>query len=146
MDATSSNAFTGVTSASDVSDAMSSRIQSNSSSAYGQEDNGGKLSIVDGEDNRERFSVPTCQYGKPHPVSLVIDGDNKTIHLIHRDSSDKEASVTRDSIYRALVKPASNSSNSFMSNDTTIKEKKTSIDRVISAVLSRWKIEESTIS
>ena len=146
--ATSSNASTGVISASDVYDAMSSRIQPTSSSADEQEDNG-KLFIVDGEDNHERFSVPTCQYGKPHPVSLIIDGDNKTIHLIHHDSSDKEAFITRDSIYRALVKPANNTGQSFMSKDTTIKEKKgdtTSIDRVITAVLSRWKIEESTIS
>ena len=95
----------------------------------------GSVLIVNGEDNREMFSVPTCQYGKSHPISLVIDGDNKTIHLI-RHAKDEASPVTKDSVYRALIKP-----------DTNNKEKKgdtSSIDRVISAVLSRWKIVESS--
>ena len=95
----------------------------------------GNVFIVNGEDNREMFSVPTCQYGKSHPISLVIDGDNKTIHLI-RHAKDEASPVTKDSVYRALIKP-----------DTNKKEKKgdtSSIDRVISAVLSRWKIVESS--
>ena len=38
----------------------------------------GQICILDGEDTtRESFSVPTCQYGRPHPVSLVIDKDNR---------------------------------------------------------------------
>jgi len=96
---------------------------------------GGSVFIVNGEDNREMFSVPTCQYGKSHPISLVIDGDNKTIHLI-RHAKDQASPVTKDSVYSALIKP-----------DTNNKEKKgdtSSIDRVISAVLSRWKIVESS--
>jgi len=95
----------------------------------------GSVFIVNGEDNREMFSVPTCQYGKSHPISLVIDGDNKTIHLI-RHAKDQASPVTKDSVYSALIKP-----------DTNNKEKKgdtSSIDRVISAVLSRWKIVESS--
>jgi len=95
----------------------------------------GSVFIVNGEDNREMFSVPTCQYGKSHPISLVIDGDNKTIRLI-RHAKDGASPVTKDSVYRALIKP-----------DTNNKEKKgdtSSIDRVISAVLSRWKIVESS--
>ena len=94
----------------------------------------GSVFIVNGEDNREMFSVPTCQYGKSHPISLVIDGDNKTIYLT-RHAKDEASPVTKDSVYRALIKP-----------DTNNKEKKgdtSSIDRVISAVLSRWKIVES---
>lgn len=121
------------------------------------EKNPGRIFVVDGEDTRESFSVPTCQYGGPHPVSLVIDGENRTVHLVRRQpavaEAGKETTPTKDSVYRALLKAMSpRKSGSFeggggQSHDAG-KEKKgdgTSIDRVITAVLSRWKILESTI-
>ena len=66
----------------------------------------------------------------------------------------KETLVTKGSVYRALLEPESQS-NGQSSNfnggsipQNAVKEKKkkgdgTSIDRVITAVLSRWKIQES---
>jgi hypothetical protein len=148
------------TTAADVQKAM---MQSTSSTS-GQE-NQGRVFIVNGEDNRESFTVPTCQYGKPHPVALVIDGDNKTVHLIRNcqgqaakktgEDASKESRFTKDSIYRALLKPASPSNarqslnfGRSHSHDSTSERKgdSPSIDRVITAVLSRWKIQESIIS
>jgi hypothetical protein len=121
------------------------------------EEKSGRLFIVDGEDTRESFSVPTCQYGKPHPVSLLIDGENRTIHLIRRCLDSPESLlVSKGSIHRALLKPASTTNNgqslqlSGASHSLdAVKEKKadssSSIDRVITAALSRWKIRETTI-
>ena len=145
----------GATTAEGVSKVIAARVAPTS-----QQDHGGRIVVVNGEDNRETFTVPTCQYGKPYPVSLVVDGENRTIHLIHRCHPDtkettkgpeKSNIVTKHSVYRALVQPASarrrHSFNRSSSLDS-IKEQKgdssTSIDRVITAVLSRWKVQEST--
>lgn len=126
----------------------------------------GGVFIMNGEENLESFSVPTCQYGGPHPVSLVIDGDNQTIHLLRRCQGQEVANespggakkmslLTKGSVYRALRKPASSSSNgqpfalhSRASPRDAVTDRKgdvTSIDRVITAVLSRWKIKESIV-
>mmetsp|Transcript_1710 Transcript_1710/g.3648 ORF Transcript_1710/g.3648 Transcript_1710/m.3648 type:complete len:731 (+) Transcript_1710:51-2243(+) len=152
---------TGATTAADVDEAMVAMMQS-TSSTDGHEKNKGQLFIVNGEDNRESFSVPPCQFGRAHPVSLVIDGDNRTIHMMrHCDGpvakepagrTIKDTLLTKNSIYHALRKPLppSNNGQSFnrsTSHEGAIKEKKgdsASIDRVIAAVLSRWKIQEST--
>ncbi|KAL3775139.1 hypothetical protein ACHAW5_010327 [Stephanodiscus triporus] len=138
-------AAAGATTAADVCRAMAS--------AAGQ-GSGGQIFVVDGEENRESFSVPTCQYGELHPVSLVVDGDSRTVHLIRSgdkpiarkdaaDSPNEGTILSEASVRRALLQPAA-----FHSLDA-IPDKKGdgtgTIDRVITAVLSRWKIQESTI-
>jgi hypothetical protein len=119
------------------------------SSAIGDnnDEGGGRIYVVDGEDTRESFSVPTCQYGEIHPVSLVIDGDNRTIRLIRRSSvtvpskgagDEGPLVVSKATVRRALLNPTS-----FRSLDIGAEKKRDNtdtIDRVISAVLSRWTI------
>ena len=92
---------------------------------------------MDGEDNRESFSVPTCQYGRPPPLSLVVDGDERTVRLIRRGPATKEAAITMGSVRRALLKPASRNAVKVNGGDSP------NIDRVVTAVLSRWAIQES---
>lgn len=141
----------GATTASDVKKVMADKVQSTLPTNK-DENRPGSIFIVDGEDNRESFSVPTCQYGKPHPVSLVIDGDNRTIHLLRLNHGPdakelagvtiKETLLTKDAVYRALLKPTSSRAHPHMKQKTG---ESASIDRVITAVLSRWKIQESVI-
>lgn len=131
----------GVTTAENVDKVMSS--------ALNNPDNG-RIFIVDGEDTRESFSVPTCQHDEPHPISLVVDGENRTVHLIrncqrtsHEKTSDAESPaneaslVTKSSVYRALLETTSHNS-----RRQSFKGDGVSVDRVITAVLSRWKIED----
>jgi hypothetical protein len=136
----------GSTTSSDVVKVMSSAIGNNN------DEGGGRIYVVDGEDTRESFSVPTCQYGEIHPVSLVIDGENRTIHLIHRRSSSATAPlkgaaeesdkgplvISKATVRRALLNPAS-----FRSLDVSTEKKvdnNDTIDRVIGAALSRWTV------
>lgn len=135
-----------VTTAADVGQSMAAMMQSSSLGSNRQE-NKARLFIVDGEDNRESFSVPTCQYGKPHHVSLAIDGDNKTIYLIRHDT--EAHGISKAVVHRALTTPVTSSSDTglFSLKPQATATKKgdaaaRSIDRVITAVLSRWKIEE----
>lgn len=130
----STNPSTGVTTAADANEAMVAMMQSTSFS-NGHSKNG-EVFIVDGEGNHESFSVPPCQFGRPHPVSLVIDGDNRTINIMRHCEGPvtkepagraiKDTLLTKKSINHALRKKGDSAS----------------IDRVITAVLSRWKIQE----
>ena len=122
-------------------------MMQSSSLGSNRQENKARLFIVDGEDNRESFSVPTCQYGKPHHVSLAIDGDNKTIYLIRHDT--EAHGISKAVVHRALTTPVTSSSDTglFSLKPQATATKKgdaaaRSIDRVITAVLSRWKIEE----
>lgn len=40
----------------------------------------GSTSSTDGEENQS-FSALTCQHGGPHPVSIVVDGEGRTVHV-----------------------------------------------------------------
>ena len=98
--------------------------------------------------------MPTCNYGGVSPISLLVDGDNRTIYLLrhHHDFVDGgggcNAVVNKDKIYRALLQPPSSlksnttgvnvNSNCNNGKASSMKE----MDRVITAVLSRWKVVE----
>lgn len=47
--------------------------------AYAASDSDTTVSILNGEEQRELFSVPTCEYGQPVPVSLWVDGAKRTV-------------------------------------------------------------------
>jgi hypothetical protein len=114
-----------------------------------------QICIVNGEDTtRESFSVPTCNYGGTYPISLVLDGANRTIHMLrsHGDGVNKKCSnFTKETIYRSLLQSPSSSwkSNSAIVNVDNGSNKAAStrreIDRVITAVLSRWKVVERDV-
>mmetsp|Transcript_22312 Transcript_22312/g.35009 ORF Transcript_22312/g.35009 Transcript_22312/m.35009 type:complete len:587 (-) Transcript_22312:118-1878(-) len=119
-----------------------------------------QIYVVNGEDTtHENFSVPTCNYGGVSPISLVVDGDNRTIYLLrHQNNIGEEGccgtttNFNKETIYRALLQPPSSSFKSTLAvqnvdnNGSNYNSKASSstkdIDRVITAVLSRWKIVE----
>jgi tRNA A37 threonylcarbamoyladenosine synthetase subunit TsaC/SUA5/YrdC len=120
----------GAVTAKEVKDAVAALSQ--------KENEPGRVFVLDGEDTHESFSVPTCQYGGPHPVSILVDGENRTIHLVRRQSTEgKKTAPTKDSIYRALRNAVPHGAGKDTKGHTS------SIDRVITAVLSRWKVEET---
>eukprot|EP00986_Skeletonema_menzelii_P008970 scaffold3935_cov142-Skeletonema_menzelii.AAC.1 len=121
-----------------------------------------QIYVVNGEDTtHENFSVPTCNYGGVSPMSLVVDGDNRTIYLLRNHHHYRNSEfvggggggcntvVNKDKIYRALLQPPSSlkSTNTTAVNvDNNCSNGKASsmreMDRVITAVMSRWKVVE----
>ncbi|KAL7433491.1 hypothetical protein ACHAXM_003632 [Skeletonema potamos] len=108
-----------------------------------------QIYVVDGEDTtRENFSVPTCHYGGMSPVSLLVDGDNRTIYLLrHQGGVGKGGynNLNEEKIYRALLQPPSSlkkSTSAVNVSGSNKAESNKEIDRVITAVLSRWKVVE----
>eukprot|EP00985_Skeletonema_marinoi_P008764 scaffold4011_cov128-Skeletonema_marinoi.AAC.3 len=137
-------------SATNVTKILSSSASSNNSNVNRAAE---QIYIVNGEDTtHENFSVPTCNYGGVSPISLVVDGDNRTIHLLrhhqngHNVVSGGCKNIHKDKIYRALLQPPSSLRSTTAANVNNCSNKKTSstreIDRVITAVLSRWKVVE----
>lgn len=145
---------------------------SDSNTATGLNDH---IYVLDGEDTRESFSVPPCQFQCPHPTSLVIDGDDRTIYLLHngrlshssfdtsahhQESSipfdlaltttktdcdvmtehhhfPKHSIITKESIKQALLHPQQDLVGEM--------ENASVVDRVITAVLSRWTVKEAFV-
>ncbi|KAK1742633.1 hypothetical protein QTG54_006230 [Skeletonema marinoi] len=136
-------------SATNVTKILSSSTSSNNSNVNRAAE---QIYVVNGEDTtHENFSVPTCNYGGVSPISLVVDGDNRTIHLLRHHQNGHDVSggcnnIHTDKIYRALLQPPSSLRSTTAVNVDNCSNNKASsareIDRVITAVLSRWKVVE----
>jgi len=144
----SGSSSTVANSATNVTKILLSSASSNVNRAAAEQ-----IYVVNGEDTtHENFSVPTCNYGGVSPISLVVDGDNRTIHLLrhHQNGHDVVSggckNIHKDKIYRALLQPPSSLRSSTAINVDNCSNNKASstreIDRVITAVLSRWKVVE----
>ena len=81
-------------------------------------------------------------------MSLVVDGDNRTIYLLRRHNElGGSNNVDKVKIYRALLQPPSSLKSATAVNlDSTCSSSTASsmkeMHRVITAVLSRWKVVE----
>jgi tRNA A37 threonylcarbamoyladenosine synthetase subunit TsaC/SUA5/YrdC len=73
-----------------------------------------RTNVLNGEDTRELFSVPTCQY-KECKHSLWIDASNFTVYIV---------GISESSVRRVILP----------------KQQNTLQNRVVNAVLTRWKI------
>jgi hypothetical protein len=93
--------------------------------------------VLNGEERRERFAVPTCQHGQPWTESIWIDTDRRLIRLVkpahHRYSPDSVA---------AGVTPTTGvvTDTMLMQALRSDKQPKTNKERIIQAVMLKWKI------
>ena len=108
------------------------------------------VDVLNGEDEREMFMAPTCQFGKGACISLVVDDDTKTIHIVHPEpagkggeaSTNKKSKITPRDIVRALrTSPRASIEIGNSYEDVAVDAAKVA-SRVISVVLSRWKCVE----
>ena len=128
-------------------------ILSTSSSSNNDDSNQStqQIYVVNGEDTtREKFSIPTCNYGRKPSISLLVDGDSRTIYLLHRhdDGDGNDYNYVKERVYRALLQAPSLLKSATTNNMDSCSNKVSStkeIDRVITAVLSRWKVEERAV-
>jgi hypothetical protein len=116
--------------------------------------------VMNGEDKRELFSVPTCQYGKPFPYSLWIDEGARVVYIrgshsesgggtARRQPQHPDAAATTPGSVAVVVKAvltsvassASSSSSSSSSSPSAMNDKRLqNRNRVIAAVLRKWKV------
>ena len=109
--------------------------------------------VMNGEDKRELFSVPTCQYGKPYPYSLWIDDCARVVYIRrnHSEGGDDTASrqpqpedattpgsvaVTIKAVLTSMASCLSSSSSPSTKDDKRLQNR----NRVIAAVLRKWKV------
>ncbi len=87
--------------------------------------------VVNGDDQREQFSVPPCEFGDVSSISLVIDTPNRTIFLVRDESKCTQVSDPFE-IKVADVKRALSHINDY----TSVKF------RAIAAVMGKWDVKE----
>jgi hypothetical protein len=89
------------------------------------------LHVVNGDDQREQFSVPPCELGDLPPLSLVIDTPNRTVFLIRKASISAKITepfeIQIADVRRALLR---------MGDDNSVKS------RAVAAVMGKWKVVE----
>jgi tRNA A37 threonylcarbamoyladenosine synthetase subunit TsaC/SUA5/YrdC len=91
--------------------------------------------VLNGEDKREPFAVPTCQYGTPCSYSLWIDETCRTVYI--RGKQEDPSVLQEGSILRAI---------GSISSSPTEDERTKNRLRVTTAVLRRWKVVDERLS
>ncbi len=84
------------------------------------------ISVLNGEERKEIFAVPTCEYGEPCPTSLWLDASRRVVILSCRGGNPL---VTAEQLQK------------FVHHR---KAPKNDRERVIMAVLSRWSVVEES--
>jgi hypothetical protein len=92
------------------------------------------IHVLNGEDRRELFAVPTCQYGKPYRSSLWIDESCRTVYI--RGTKDD------DLFDEARILRTIGSSSLSPTQDDRLRNR----DRVVTAVLRQWKVVDQRAS
>ena len=112
------------------------------------------IDVLNGEDEQEMFMAPTCQFGKGACISLVVDDDTKTIHIVHPSRSasksetevptntNKKSKLSSRDIVRALRTSPRSSIEIGNSYEDVAADAEKVASRVISVVLNRWKCVE----
>jgi Telomere recombination len=103
--------------------------------------------VLDGEDKRELFAVPTCQYGMPSPTSLWIDDSIRTIYLRGTKDGPEDTIFSSSlpslvSITQALelIQNDIPTTSSDPQNSQSLDERRKHRNRVVAAVLRKWKV------
>lgn len=90
------------------------------------------IHVLNGEDKRELFSVPTCQC-KPLSGSLWIDDTSRTIYIRGNKTDDVTDILSENSVKRAVR---------CLSPSPTEDERLKNRNRVITAVLCKWRVSD----
>ena len=97
------------------------------------------FSVLNGEERREVFAVPTCELGQPCPVSVWIDADSRTVRVQrnHRRRPSKER-MSPDSVMGGGGDLVSESALAQSLRGVT--RPKNAVERIIQVVLLKWKV------
>ena len=111
--------------------------------------------VLHGEERREIFAVPTCEYGCPSPISLWLDATERCVVVVHRRrrscQKDGDNDDSNDDSDNNKNNDSSTNNNHMQWTAQQLLQTlrmallglgKTGQDRVIQAVLSRWQVKE----
>lgn len=97
--------------------------------------------VLNGEDKREIFHVPACQFSNAESISLVINNLNRTVSII-RDGSSKLLSQgdrnSKSSSFGLTVRGVQQAIH-VCKSDCDLKLK----SKIVASVMRKWKVLES---
>jgi hypothetical protein len=104
--------------------------------------------VLDGEERREIFAVPTCEHGRPWPVSLWINGRDRQVTILDNSSassSDNLPGLPNLSQPALNVEGVLQTVRSRHTSSTSTRSKKSPKalfrDRMVQAILSKWTVD-----
>lgn len=110
------------------------------------------IHVLNGEDKRELFSVPTCHYGEPYKYSLWINDSIRTV-FIRGAPRDGSNDTTKATVVQAMLlasttlSSSNNNKNNSSSNGQGVGRDDDNDDmrlknrnRVMTAVMRQWKV------
>jgi len=83
--------------------------------------------VLNGEERKEIFAVPTCEHEKPWPVSLWVDGNTRSITIVGKQPENTSVMPFMASHIRQALRQ--------------VPKSKSVKDRMIQAVLCKWNVE-----
>ena len=103
--------------------------------------------VLNGEDKREHFCVPTCHYKEPYKYSLWIQDSTRTVFIRGAPRSTDDKDATKAAVVRAMLLATTTTLTSVgvedsSCDDTTDSEnlRLKNRNRVMTAVLRQWKV------
>jgi hypothetical protein len=108
--------------------------------------------VLNGEDRREIFAVPTCEHGQPWPVSIWINGPNRVVTIRTNKSTNLGAFSSTTTTCTTILPSQQQQVLPITLTAVGIKHAlfkmpaaKTPKERVILSVLSKWKVVEESV-
>jgi hypothetical protein len=105
------------------------------------------VDVLNGEDEREMFAAPTCQFGVGACSSLVIDDETKTVRIVQpkvKGGTATHSTLHTKHIVRALRINPRSSVEVASPYEAVAADAEKVASRVISVVLNRWNFVEET--
>jgi hypothetical protein len=105
--------------------------------------------VLNGEERREIFAVPTCEHRRPWPISLWINGKDRQVTILDSSSASATASSNTDlpqPLNVESVLQAVRSRNYSSSSSRAKKSPKTLFrDRMVQTILSKWTVQKEEV-
>jgi tRNA A37 threonylcarbamoyladenosine synthetase subunit TsaC/SUA5/YrdC len=104
--------------------------------------------VLNGEERREIFAVPTCEHRRPWPISLWINGKDRQVTILDASAS-ATATATSSSSSNDLPQPLNVESvlqavrsRNYSSSSTRAKKSPGTVfrDRMVQTILAKWTV------
>lgn len=100
-------------------------------------------SVLNGEERREIFAVPTCEYKRPWPIQIWINSNERHIAIVHSSTTSTTTAAADTTLVLCNAATVLKSIQSRACGTSTRSKKTPKAlfkERMVQAVLHKWKV------